>query len=154
MFRESYTAEEWRTLQFAPIWAFSLTAGVDGEIDSKETGAFVNQLTELAKSKEPLIREVLDSNIANLMEAYKADPRAVIAGLKDVVELLDRKATQEQAESFKRTMLSIGRNISQASGGGLFSVTGKVSAAEETAFALLAMTLRVPELETASAHPA
>lgn len=154
MFRDSYTVEEWRTLQFAPLWVYSQTAGVDGEIDAKETEVLVKDLNELNKSKEPLVREVVDTNLANLMEAYKADPRAIQTGLTEVADLLDRKATPEQALNFKAAILSIGCDIAQASGGGFFSLEGKVSPAEQTALAFIMMALRVPQLETASTHPA
>jgi chorismate synthase len=145
MFRESYTVEEWRTLQFAPLWVFTAVAGADRNIDQKEAGALAKELSEWAQFKEPLVQEVLLSvarDLANVMTQYRTDSRDVMAGLKDVADLLDRKAMQEQVKNFKGALLLIGRNIAQASGGGPLGLGDKVSAEEKTALALIMMALR------------
>ena len=145
MFRESYTMEEWRTLQFAPIWVFTAVASADRKIDEKEAGALAKELSEWAQFKEPLVQEVLLSvvnDVANVMAQYHTDSRGVMAGLKDVADLLDRKATQEQAKKFKGAMLLIGNNIAQASGGGIFGTGDKISTEEKSALALIMMALR------------
>ena len=145
MFRESYTVEEWRTLQFAPLWVFAAVAGADRKIDEKEAGALAKELSEWARFKEPLVQEVLLSvvnDIANVTPQYHTDSRDVMAGLQDVADLLDRKATQEQVKNFKGAMLPIGQNIAQASGGGVFGIGDKVSSEEKTALALIMMALR------------
>lgn len=118
MFQESYTTEEWRTLQFAPLWVFEMTASADGKVESFELRAMEKVFSEWAQFKDPLAQEVLqsiNSNLKNVEDLFDADPRRSEAGLKDVVDLLDRKTTTEQAESFKRAMLSVFRPIAKAS---------------------------------------
>jgi hypothetical protein len=146
MFREVYTVDEWHTLQFAPLWVCTAVAGADGTVDKKEIGAVSKELSEWAQFKEPLAQEVLLSvgqDLENVMAQYQADSRNVLTGLKDVADLLDQKATQEQAKNFKGALLHIGRNIAQASGGGLFGMGDKISAEEKTALALAMFALRV-----------
>jgi hypothetical protein len=145
MFRESYTAEEWRTLQFAPLWVFAAVASADGNIDEKKVGGLAKELSEWAQFKEPLVQEVLLSlgtDLASIMARYTADSRNVMVGLKDVADLLDKKSTPEQAKNFKGAMLLIGRNIAQASGDGLGGGFDTISQEGKTALALIVIALR------------
>ncbi len=128
MFRESCTMEQWRTLQFAPFWVFTAVASADGKIDEKETAALAKELSEWGLFKEPLVREVLssiNSALADVMDHYRADSRDIMVGLKDVADVLDSKVTQEQAKNFKSALLLIGRDVAQASGGGILGLGTK-----------------------------
>ena len=139
MFRESYTAQEWRTLQFAPHWVFTAVASIDGGPNEKKVAAFVKEVSEWAQFKEPLVQEVLLSiffDVVNVLEQYNADSRDLVDGLKDVADLLDRKATPDQAKHFKGSMLLIGRHVAEASGGSDASAKGML------AVAIIAKTLR------------
>lgn len=142
----SFMSEEWRTLQFAPLWIFSLVAGADGSIDKKEIAALAKELQEAVLFKEPLARDVLLSvatNFADVMSQYQADSRNAVTGLRDVADLLDKKASSQQADNFKKAVLLIGRNVAEASGGGLLGLGKKMSDQETSALALAAVTLRV-----------
>jgi hypothetical protein len=142
----SYTSTEWLTLQFAPLWVFSAVAAADRNIDKKEIEALAKELQEAILYKEPLVRDVLVSvatDFSNIMSQYKADSRNVTTGLQDVADLLDKKVTQQQAQNFKRAMLLIGRNVAEASGGGLFGRGKKMSDEETAALTLAAVALRV-----------
>ena len=144
--RPGYTTEEWQTLQFAPLWTFSAIAGAEGGIDDKEKGALAKELAEAPLFKEALVREVLSSlagDLANQLRAYGADTRDVLKGLGDVADVLDRRATPEEAKNFKNAMLLIGRNVAQASGGGFLGTGDKVSDHEKAAFVLVAAAMRV-----------
>lgn len=145
MLKESYTTSEWRTLQFCPLWVFAAVAGADKKIDDKEAGALAKELSEWAQFNEPLAQEVLLSlgtDLSNMMPLFNQDARDVMAGFRDVADLLDRKATAQQSKGFKGAMLLIGRNIAQSSGGGMFGTGDKMSTDEKNALALIMITLR------------
>ena len=142
----SFTSTEWLTLQFAPLWIFSAVAAADRNIDKKEIEALAKELQEAILYKEPLVRDVLVSvatDFSNIMSQYKTDPRNVTTGLQDVADLLDKKVTPQQAQNFKKAMLLIGRNVAEASGGGLLGMGKKMSDEETSALTLAAVALRV-----------
>ena len=41
-FKEKYSSEEWKKLQFALLWVFDAVAGADNKIDKKEKHALEN----------------------------------------------------------------------------------------------------------------
>jgi hypothetical protein len=145
MYESSFTASEWRTLQFAPLWVFTAVAGADKKIDDKEMAAMSKELSEALLFKDLLAREVIVSvatDFENIMRLYNADSRDVLEGLKDTADILDRKADQDRIRGFKGALLLIARNIAEASGGGMFGMGEKVSKEEKTALVLVAMALR------------
>ncbi|HEY4688703.1 MAG TPA: hypothetical protein VIK33_05280 [Anaerolineae bacterium] len=144
--RSLFTADEWRTLQFAPLWVFTAVAGADRSVDEKEVAALAKEIADWALYKEPLVQEILLSvalDLSNMMAQYRADSRNVMTGLSNVADVLDRKATVDQAKNFKGAMVLLGRNIAQASGGGLFGAGDKMSGDEKAALGLIILSLRV-----------
>lgn len=140
-----FTKEEWTTLQFSPLWMFTLVAGADERIDEKEFRALVKELAEAMLYREPLVQRVFLSVATDLlavMQAYKDDPRDVLQGLKDTARVLSRRVSPEQANNFKKALLLVGQKVAEASGGGLFGGE-KVSDQEKAALVLAAMTLGV-----------
>lgn len=140
--RDSYTEEEWQLLQFAPLWTFSAVAGVDKKIDEKEREAFAKELAEGHLYKEQLVREVMTSlneALGGLLVKYGEDTRTIDVGLSDVADLLDQKADAEEANNFKKSMISVGIEVAKASGG-LFG--NKMSEEENSALAVVAVKLR------------
>ncbi len=145
MFQDTFTTEEWRTLQFAPLWMFTVVAGIDRDIDAKEMTGLAKELSEAVLYKEPLVKEVLLSvagDLANVFPAYQADSRDVLGGLSNAADILERKATSEQAEGFKRAMLLLGKNIAEASGGSFFR-REKIGKEEQAALLGATAALRV-----------
>ena len=139
--RSQFTDAEWLTLQFSPLWILTAIGTADGKIDEKESQKFSELMIKLVDAKDELVREVIISVIstfANLMEAYKADPRKIDVGLSDVADLLDKKAAAH-SEDFKKVLLGIGANIADVSGPLLGA---KVSDEEKMAFAICATALR------------
>jgi hypothetical protein len=117
--RSSFTDEEWRTLQFAPFWAFHLVARADGLADEKELEALYTQFREAATQKAPLAREVFVSIAAEqqgVQTAYFADPRTVADGLRDVVRILDAKVGHDESVMFKGAVAWIAVDTANASG--------------------------------------
>lgn len=145
MFQDTFTTEEWRTLQFAPLWMFTVVAGIDRDIDAREMTGLAKELSEAVLYKEPLVKEVLLSvagDMATVFPAYQADSRDVLRGLSNAADLLERKATSEQAEGFKRAMLLLGKNIAEASGRSFFR-REKISKEEQAALLGATAALRV-----------
>jgi uncharacterized protein YegL len=143
--RAAFTTDEWRTLQFAPLWIFSAVASVDGKIDNKALEALAKELQEAPLFKEELVRDVLFSvatDLANVMQRYSVDKRDIAAGLNDVADVLDRKAAPLQAHNFKGAMILIGRNIAEATTRRLLGLGDKISENKMAALALIAIVLR------------
>jgi hypothetical protein len=140
-YREQFTDAEWQTLQFAPFWAFIQIAGSDGNIDEKETAAFNKELiTDAPIYKSALVREVFLSIgpiFPTLLTAFRADPRKVFDGLRDTAMALI-KLDVDQANLFKFAVMSIGKEVANASGPMLGE---KISEKEKEAWALVAVAL-------------
>lgn len=143
--RESYTATEWQTLQFAPLWVFTAVAAADKQIDQKEMRALATSIASGPFYKEPLVAEVMSSvavGFAGIMDDYNKDTRDVLQGLKDVADVLSRNATSDQSANFKRAMLAVGTDVAKASGATLFH-RDPVSNEEKAALIMVAMALDV-----------
>ena len=117
--RDRFTAEEWRTLQFAPFWVFSAVIGAYRRFDHRDYGAFVRCVDAAATGGGPLGREVLASVAAErerLAHAYGADERSIGVGLGHVAAVL-AKAANDEAELFKRALIEeIGEGVARARG--------------------------------------
>lgn len=143
-YREKFTHSEWRTLQFAPLWIFTLVAQIDGVTDKKEITALAKEIGDAPRYRNPLMREILLSLVQDgfdkIWDAYGEDSRSVDKGLSDVADLLDRKIDDETAEGFKLALLSIGKSVAEASAP-LFGPA--VSDKEKAALVVAAIALRV-----------
>ncbi len=118
-FRDSFSTEEWRTLQFAHFWIFQAVAGVDMKIDTEEKIALQNIMENGSKFENPLAREIMmgiEFNIEGITAAFTDDKRSIEQGLINVADLLDAKIDKEIALVYKKTLLAIGIAIGQASG--------------------------------------
>jgi hypothetical protein len=145
MLKEQFTAEEWATLEFAPLWAFAGVASIDNIVDDKEKESLARELTEWALYKEPLVQEVFLSvgqNLATTLPAWAADSRDLLVGLKDVADLLDRKVTPEQAHNFKGALILLARKVGEASGTSVTAGEENVSDAEKMAIVMMGTALR------------
>ena len=143
--RELFDATEWRTLQFTPLWTFHAVAGADQKVDKKEQMALSKELAEGILYNNELAKEVLMSLVSELdhvLLAYSADNRDVMRGFSDAADLLDQKVSSDMANGFKHSMLLLGTNIAEASGGGFFGRGDKVSDEERAALAIVAVALR------------
>ena len=65
-YRAMFTDQEWQTLQFMPLWAFTAVAAADGKIDDNETKALIKSLSEGVLLKGALPREVFTSIAAEI----------------------------------------------------------------------------------------
>ena len=140
--RDSYTASEWRTLEFALLWAFMGVAYVDGNVDEAEFGVLAKELAESLLYKDELTRNVLTSIAADLegtMKDFFADGRNFLTGLQEAAAVLAAKAASESADDLKKTILAICARAAAASG----TPGDEVSADENLAFGAVAAALGV-----------
>lgn len=145
--RSRFTAREWETLQFAPLWVFTMVAGADRKVEKGEVAALARELAEAHLFRNDLAREVFGSvaaNFAQVWPAFTADSRDVVTGLRDVVTVL-QKVSSPEAEGFKRALIFIGSKVAEAGGkGGLFRKKDprKAQAALVVACAILEVQLQ------------
>ena len=117
--RDSYTPEEWRTLQFAPFWMFSAVVGAYNRFDPRDFQVFVRCLEVATLGEGRLRRELLESVLADrdrLAEQFHADPRTIGVGLFQVDAVL-RRAGGDEAALFKEMLvLDVGEGVARARG--------------------------------------
>lgn len=141
--QSQFTAAEWETLQFAPLWVLAGIGTADGRLDQKESEKFSELMVRLLTANDELVREVITTLVIDLkkkMEAFKADTRKIDVGLGEVADILEAKAAAH-ADEFKKVMLSIAANIANASGRLLGD---KLDDREKAAFVIIAASLRAP----------
>jgi hypothetical protein len=118
-YRESFSKEEWITLQFGHYWIFQAVAGSDQNIDIEEKIALQNIMENGSKFENPLIKEImmgLEFNIDGITTSFTEDKRTIEQGLVEIADLLEKNVDPEIALNFKKTLLAIGIAIGQASG--------------------------------------
>jgi hypothetical protein len=117
--RDRFTAAQWRTLQFAPLWVFSTLVGSYNRFDPRALRAFGRCLETAAGMGGALTRELFASVVAERAEvdaAYGRDARTIGSGLVEVAGLLDRVAPGE-ADLFKLVLFTqIGEGVARAQG--------------------------------------
>jgi len=117
--QERYTAEEWRTLQFAPFWMFSAVIGAYNRFDQRDFQVFSRCLETAALADGPLRREVLASVLADrerLAEQFRTEPRSIGVGLFQVDTVLAKAGQQEAARFKDMLVLEIGEGVARARG--------------------------------------
>jgi hypothetical protein len=144
---ERFTSEEWRTLQFAPFWAFMAGTEVENNVGNNsdfdvktantKLDAFEKEVSEATLHKGRLVREVLTSiglNRKGWFTAYLADSRSILEGLSQVQAILDAKADSTEALLFKGELISFVDKGAR--------VSGPISRDEETGALFVALLLR------------
>lgn len=140
-----FSSNEWRTLQFTPLWVFGAVATADGKIDKKEVAALAAELAQAPLYKEILARDVmlsLGTDFSNLFHLFGSDGRNVVQGLTEVANILDRKVSPQTAYNFKASMLMIGYNVSESTGKGFLGMGQKALDQKHQALDAVAMIMR------------
>jgi hypothetical protein len=118
--QDRYSAEEWRTLQFAPFWMFSAVVGAYGGFDPRDFQVFVRCLETATMAGGELGRELLTSVLADpgrVAAQFHEDRRSIGTGLFQVDAVLGGKAGTEEAARFKDLLvLEIGEGVARARG--------------------------------------
>jgi hypothetical protein len=103
-----FTAEEWRTLLFAPFWAFTALAGRYRAFDPLDLAAFSHAVEQAADAErgrlggDVLGRVALD--LDRLTRGFENDDRSVASGLWQVSVLLARLPADE-ADAFRDALV-------------------------------------------------
>jgi hypothetical protein len=158
--KADYTEEEWTRLRRAPFVAGLAISMADpgGPIEmAKETMATLRAATTPPSQEELLV--AVSQDIASMMNQkqnplkdFKPDSAAlagklVLDELKAVNEIATAKATPEEADAYRRWLLSVAQAAADAAKEGGFMGFGAelVSQGEQRMLGELRMTLGVPE---------
>lgn len=144
--RSTFTDKEWETLICAPLRVADLVARADDEVDRKEAATVLRDLSHAERSREPLVREVLEAaseNFPDVVAKLEADSRSYEEGLEDARGVLQAKAGAEEVRALKLQLLSIGVHVARASG----ASPDRVSEVEKEGLAAAAEALDVPASE-------
>lgn len=136
------------TLIYAPMLVFFMVAASDGNVDKKEIAEFQKELIKGILVESELLNEVLlqvvmrfEELASNIIQKKISVPEKLV----DIRMVLDDELSPEDALSFKKSMITIGKNIAQASGG-LFGMFGsKISKEEKRALSALATLLGIDD---------
>ena len=113
------SSEDWRTLQFAPFWMFSAVVGAYSDFDPLEYEAFSRSLQLAALAPGRLSQDVMASvasDLGQLGEQFRADPRSIASGLCEVAAILSR-VPRDEADMFNRALIhGIGEGVATARG--------------------------------------
>ncbi|MBY0426953.1 MAG: hypothetical protein K2Q22_15060, partial [Cytophagales bacterium] len=119
---------------YAPIWVFSLVANVDGVLDKKEVKQFEEDIAALSGKLEydlpenigtnPLVKGLLQGVYASISREFtslydkidKVDI-APLEGIKRAIQVIESKGTKDEVAAYRNTLLSIGQNVANSSGG-------------------------------------
>ncbi len=114
------TETDWLELELAPIWVLGAVGGADGKVDQKERAALLEGVGRCAKHADPFVREVfhrVSKNYDAIWARYMSDERFAVHALRTVETVLDRTTDAIQALHFKQTLVQLGVEIADASGG-------------------------------------
>jgi len=118
-FKEKYTVEEWRKLQYALFWVFDAVAGADNKIDKKEKKTLENIVANSGKFFNDLARELfmeIKDRFENFYGDFEKQGLKGEQGLQEVADLLKGKVLDETALNYKKTLIAIGVLIGHSSG--------------------------------------
>jgi hypothetical protein len=115
---ESFTPEQRRTLEFAPLWVLSIVAGRYRGFDAFTVQAFDDALAS-AQSSGGVARDVavsVRSQLPEILDRYGVDPRSIVTGLLEVEGLLGA-LPDDEADRFRSMLVdSVGMGIARARG--------------------------------------
>jgi len=139
---EDSAAEMQSWLESLPNVCFILVAGIDGEIDKKETIAFGKAIQQYLEHPNPLVREVFtaatdraEQDFKEIMEMGSSGaimlPLRLVASRKTALE-----KSPEHAEEFFKVLIEMSNSIASASGGFL-GFGSKISKEEKAALTVI-----------------
>lgn len=139
---EELSDEEWELLVRAPLLVFMAVAVADGKLDKKEMAAFEKVVANVMTCATPLLRQAMAQMLPEMeyhLEQLQQQDSA--ADLARVAHILDTDFADE-ALAFKHSLVTIGIQIAEASGGFL-GFGNKISKEEGEAIAGIAVILGV-----------
>lgn len=146
--KENFTAEEWRALLRAPMLVSYAVAGAapssqDGYIQEMKAVADAISESEERAAKDSLISEVVANIIANAEDDERGETEKIsvgdtreraLANCQEVANLLQTKASPQEADDYKRWLLGVAQRVAGAAKeGGIFGFGGAQVSKEEVA---------------------
>ncbi|ROL61207.1 hypothetical protein D9V86_07015 [Bacteroidetes/Chlorobi group bacterium ChocPot_Mid] len=119
VYKQQFTAEEWKTLEFSIIWMFQAIAGADKNIDKNELQALTTLKEKSHKFDCDIMRELIPSihyDIDSISNYFAVDQRNIKTGLREIADIVDSNLSLDQSLLFKKSLLAIGMFIAYASG--------------------------------------
>ena len=142
----AFTQEEFDLLKRSVFMVFAAVAASDGKIEKKEAETFVKSLTSGELLENPLMNRIVTNvihDIPGIMASiFSGEAPSPAVELLQVRLVVDERMPADQADGFKRALLTLGHSIASASGG-LFGFGSKVSKEEKQALAAIATCLGV-----------
>lgn len=148
--KELFSSEQWSLLRELPYLVFTLVAGADDTVDSRERAQFFQDLTHGPGTGDPLQRALfrdLSSSDPDGMLRATGNRARLQSRLEAIQAALLHVLTPEEHRRFACATYVAGLRVARASGGGLLGWRDPVSAQERAALDLLA---RVFELDAAT----
>jgi hypothetical protein len=144
-FEERFTAEEWLTLQLAPMWVIGIVASADGDAGEEEQRAGIRALSEAPLLAGRFAREVLMAAYENRQRLFAAmweGGRRPDDGVRDAAALVER-LDHAEAVLYKASLMRIGVRVAAAAAG----EGGEIGRPEAAALAWLESWLGITEEE-------
>ena len=118
MNRKDFSDDEWKALEFGPLWAFMAVAAQDGHLDPPEKEALVVALSSTDSVQGNLGREVMNSVSAAknaVFQAWEADDRSPAEGFAAIVKVL-AKVDADEANRYKGLLVWLAVEVARAGG--------------------------------------
>ncbi len=138
-------SEDYAALKQSPFLVFFLVAGADGKMDKKELISFAEILSDPDKLSSGFLKriaaEVISDSTAIVTNMANSDLN-YIEELGILRRVIDDNLSTEEGLAFKTSLLMIGKEIAEASGGFL-GFGNKISKEEKGILALIALSLGI-----------
>lgn len=141
-----FSEEEWNDIIYAPLLVFGVVANSDGKIEAHEIKEFSDLLVHEPTFDSDLMREImldLQVDLKVFLKNVLQGKMDVVATLKHVTDLVDKRVKVDEALAFKFSLMSIGVRIAEISGG-FFGFTDSVSKNEQNTLTSLMAILKIP----------
>ena len=143
-----FTQQDWILVKRSPYVVAAIVTNTDFSLISsmKETKAFVSALLDLKYdyANDELVAVVLatpDMVAPDETPARDGAISTMLAELRNVVTLIDEKASAKEAKAFKRMLWRVANIVAEASGEGWFGTGPKVSEKETEVLKRLSVVL-------------
>jgi hypothetical protein len=140
-----FSIDDFEKLKKAPFLIFFLVAVSDGKIDKKEVIEFMKVLSNPELLNNPLLNRIITNvinDIPNILAEMATQNIDYIAELGLLKSIADNNLSEDEANQFKISLLLIGKQIAEASGG-FFGFGSKISKQEKAALAAIGSCLGI-----------
>ena len=142
-FKSKFSKSEWETIVFAPLWAHTLVAAADGEMEEKEHAVVFTEISPAACEDE-FAREafaVFAADPQGVTKAWGKQGLGALDGLQEVARILRAKMPAGAADGLKNAIVLVAVKTAQAAGP---TFGDKMSNPERAGIAIVATVLNVP----------